>query len=138
MTLAQLPSYTVDELEATIKNDSLIINGKTATFANQDRRVIVYFDTVLTDQQTRNSYLYTSLDMIIPSGLNSATYSIPLAQFSSLGIQKGATLFCTAFSIVRFEATAEESFLAVDPITKKTLFWNVRLPGAVATCTLPK
>lgn len=138
MTLAQLPSYTVDEVEAIIKNDSLTINCRTATIANQDRRVILYFDTVLTDQQTRNSYLYTSLDLIIPSGSNSATLSIPLAQFSSLGIQKGATLFCTAFSIVRFEATAEESFLAIDPITKKTLFWNVRLPGAVATCTLPK
>ena len=138
MTLAQLPSYTVDEMETSINNDSLVIMCKTATFSNQDRRVILYFDTVLTDPQARNSYLFTNLDMVITSGMNSSMVTIPLTQFSSLGIQKGAMVFCSAFSIGRFEATSDESFLAVDPKTKKTLFWNIRLPGASATITLPK
>ena len=137
MTLAQLPSYSVDVIETTVLNDSLIITCKTATLAMQDRRVIVYVDTVMIDSNKLNTYLFTNLDMVIKAGTNAAQLRIPLSDLAAKGIQSGSTVFVSGFGIVRFEATADESFLAIDPITKKTIFWNIRFPGATSEFTVP-
>lgn len=137
MTLAQLPSYTADSIKAFVLGDSLFITCSTATAAERDRRIIFYVDTVQMNQGERNQYVFSNLDLIIKAGERTAQSSLPLSAFKAQGIQSGKKVFLTAFSIVRFEATADESFLAIDPITKKTLFWNIRLPGAETTFILP-
>jgi hypothetical protein len=137
MTLAQLPSYSVDAIETTIIDDSLIITCKTATLAMQERRVIIYVDTVMMNSNMLNTYLFTNLDMVIKAGTNSAQIRIPLSDFTAIGVRSGSTVFVSGFGIVRFEATADESFLAIDPITKKTIFWNIRYPGATTEFLVP-
>ena len=137
MTLAQIPTHTIDSMSTSIENDSIVITCHSNMSLQKERNVILYFDTTLMDQQTRNTYLFTNLDMKFNPFETTASIKIPLNYFATFGIRTPKTMFCTSFGIVRFEATADESFLSIDPQTKKTLFWNTRQPGAVSSFVLP-
>jgi hypothetical protein len=81
--------------------------------------------------------VFTDIGLIIVPGNSIGSIRIPLSRFYDSGFVSGRNVHCAGFPILRFEATADESYFAIDPITKKTIFWNVNANGANAQFTLP-
>jgi hypothetical protein len=81
--------------------------------------------------------VFTDIGLIIEPGYSIGRIRIPLSRFYNSGFVSGRNVNCSCFPILRFEATADESYFAIDPITKKTIFWNVNTIGANAQFTLP-
>jgi hypothetical protein len=137
MTLVQIPQYTVDSIGLSIDGDSLKILCQINQVSDAKRRVILYIDSNAIDPNQRNRYVFTEIGLIIEPGNTIGIIRIPLSRFYNSGFVPGQSIHCAGFSIIRFEATADESYFAIDPITKKTIFWNVNINGANARFTLP-
>jgi hypothetical protein len=137
MTLVQIPPYTVDTVKTSITNDSMDILCILNTPALMNRRVILYFDSIPIDPLMRNQYVFTDISLTIAQGEIQGSIKIPLARFYNSGLRSGQTIHCLASSIIRYEATADESYFAMDPITKKTIFWNVNINATQTQSILP-
>ena len=137
MTLVERPSYTVDSMFVNIENDSIYFTCLISESSQFARRVIIYVDSLPINIQLRNQYAFTDLTMIIPPGSTKGSISMPLSRYINAGLESGMLIHCAALSIIRFEATADESYFTLDPITKKTVFWNISLKGAIASFTMP-
>lgn len=137
ITLVQIPPFTVDSISLVIKNDSLEIVCRINQISDIQRRIILYIDSNTIDASQRNQYVFTDIGLIIEPGNSIGSIRIPLSRFYDSGFISGRNVHCAGFPILRFEATADESFFAIDPITKKTIFWNVNSNGASAQFVLP-
>jgi len=137
ITLVQIPSFTVDSISLVIKNDSLEIVCRINQISDIQRRIILYIDSNTIDASQRNQYVFTDIGLIIEPGNSIGSIRIPLSRFYDSGFISGRNVHCAGFPILRFEATADESYFAIDPITKKTIFWNVNSNGASAQFVLP-
>ena len=137
ITLVQIPPFTVDSISLVIQSDSLEIFCRINQISDVQRRIILYIDSNAIDGSQRNRYVFTDIGLIIEPGNSIGSIRIPLSRFYNSGFVSGRNVYCAGFPILRFEATADESYFAIDPITKKTIFWNVNPNGANAQFTLP-
>lgn len=137
MTLVQIPPYSVDSIALRVIDDSLEIQCRISEASSLPRRVILYFDSLAIDSNLRNRYVFTDVNMVIEKEQTIGNRRIPISRFLNSGFRIGQLLHCSAFAIIRFEATADESYFAIDPITKKTVFWNVNPMGAHSQFRIP-
>jgi hypothetical protein len=137
ITLVQVPPFTVDSISLMIQSDSLEVFCRINQISDVQRRIILYIDSNAIDGSQRNRYVFTDIGLIIEPGNSIGSIRIPLSRFYNSGFVSGRNVYCAGFPILRFEATADESYFAIDPITKKTIFWNVNPNGANAQFTLP-
>lgn len=137
ITLVQTPPFSVDSISLEIEGDSLEILCRINQISDVQRRIILYIDSNVIDPLQRNRYVFTDIGLIIDRGNSIGSIRISLSRFYDSGFVSGKIIHFAGFSILRFEATADESFFAIDPITKKTIFWNVNTNGASAQFTLP-
>ena len=137
MTLVQIPPYSIDTITLQMINDSLEIQCRISESGVLQRRVILYFDSLAIDSNLRNRYVFTDINMVIEQDQRIGIIRIPFSRLINSGFQKGQLVHCSAFGIIRFEATADESYFAIDPITKKTVFWNVNPLGAHSKFLIP-
>lgn len=137
ITLVQTPPFTVDSISLAIKGDSLEILCRINQISDIQRRIILYIDSNVIDPLQRNRYVFTDIGLIIEPGNSIGIIRIPLSRFYNSSFVSGRNIHLASFSILRFEATADESYFAIDPITKKTIFWNVNINGANAQFVLP-
>ncbi len=137
ITLVQTPPFSVDSISLEIEVDSLEILCRINQISDVQRRIILYIDSNVIDPLQRNRYVFTDIGLIIDPGNSIGSIRISLSRFYDSGFVSGKIIHFAGFSILRFEATADESFFAIDPITKKTIFWNVNTNGASAQFTLP-
>ena len=137
ITLVQTPPFSVDSISLEIEGDSLEILCIINQISDVQRRIILYIDSNVIDPLQRNRYVFTDIGLIIDRGNTIGSIRISLSRFYDSGFVSGKIIHFAGFSILRFEATADESFFAIDPITKKTIFWNVNTNGASAQFTLP-
>lgn len=137
MTLVQIPPYSIDSISLQLIDDSLEIQCRISESGALPRRAILYFDSLAIDSNLRNRYVFTDINMVIESNQRIGITRIPLSRFINSGFRSGQLVHCSAFGIIRFEATADESYFAIDPITKKTVFWNVNPLGEHSQFLIP-
>ena len=70
MTLVQIPPYNIDSISLQIINDSLDIRCMISEASSQERRVILYFDSLAIDSSLRNRYVFTDISMLIERAAN--------------------------------------------------------------------
>lgn len=137
MTLVQIPPYSVDSLVLQLIGDSLEIQCMISEASSQERRVILYVDSMAIDSSLRNRYVFTDINLLIAKDQLWGKMRMPLSRVYNAGFKSGQLLHCSAFGIIRFEATPDESYFAMDPITRKTVFWNVNINGSNAQIRIP-
>jgi len=137
MTLVQMPPFSIDSMSITVKSDSVTILCRVNQTSTLVRRAILYVDSIPLDPNQRNKYVFTDIGLLIQPGNTIGIITFPLSRFYNSGFVSGSTVHCMGLPIIRFEATPDESYFAIDPNTKKTMFWNVNIKGASALFTLP-
>ena len=137
MTLVQNPPFIIDSMSCTVQSDSVTILCRINQTANMMRRAILYIDSMPIDPNQRNRYVFTDIGLIVQPGTSIGSITLPLSRFYNSGFVSGSTVYCLGLSIIRFEATPDESYFAIDPMTKKTIFWNVNALGASSQFALP-